>query len=130
MIRIPETFIRSNLQGFIFITPEIILTLAIIILLVLAIVLPYERLRLFFTILAMTALACALGSLRLLPPSTTPVAFLFFYPDRCLYGFIEPWQQGDRQFGVHRMHAAGSFRQRGHDAFNGRSRSFNDLCGI
>jgi NADH-quinone oxidoreductase subunit N len=76
MIRIPETFIRSNLQGFIFITPEIILTLAIIILLVLAIVLPYERLRLFFTILAMTALACALGSLRLLPPSTTPVAFL------------------------------------------------------
>ena len=76
MIRIPETFISSNLQGFVFIAPEIILTLAIIILLILAIVLPYERLRLFFTILAMTALACALGSVRLLPPSATSVAFL------------------------------------------------------
>ena len=73
---IPETFIRSNLQSLVFIAPEIIITLAIIILLVLAVVLPYQRLRLFFTILAMIALAIALGSFRLLPSASQSVAYL------------------------------------------------------
>jgi NADH-quinone oxidoreductase subunit N len=74
---IPEALIRSNLQGLIFVAPEIILTLAIVILLVSAVVLPYQRLRLFFTILALIALAVALGSLRLLPlPSAAPMAYL------------------------------------------------------
>ena len=89
MIRIPEAFISSNLQGFVFIAPEIILTLAVIILLVLAVVLPYERLRLFFTLMAMTALACALVSLRLLPSSATSFAFLsdLFVWDRLTHFF-------------------------------------------
>jgi NADH-quinone oxidoreductase subunit N len=78
---VPETFIRS--------APEIIVTLAVIILLVLAVVLRYERLRLFFTILAMATLAAALGSLRLLPSPSHPVAYLseLFIWDRLTHFF-------------------------------------------
>lgn len=86
---IPEAFIRSNLQSFAFIAPEIIITLAVIALLILAVVLRYERLRLFFTILAMAALAAAIGSFQLLPSPSHPVAYLsgLFVWDRLTHFF-------------------------------------------
>jgi NADH-quinone oxidoreductase subunit N len=73
---IPEIFIRSNLQGLAFISPEIILTLAIICLLILGVLLHTERLRVFFTILAIAAFTGALLSFRLLPSSQTHLAYL------------------------------------------------------
>jgi NADH-quinone oxidoreductase subunit N len=73
---IPETFIRSNLKGLMFISPEIILTLAVIILIVFGVILRYERLRVFFTILAITALAGALLSAGLLPSPSAHLAYL------------------------------------------------------
>ena len=74
---IPEEFIKSNLEGIAFIAPEIILTLAILILLCVGIVLPHRRHRLVFTILAVAGLAGSLFPLWKLPQPTPDLTYLF-----------------------------------------------------
>jgi NADH-quinone oxidoreductase subunit N len=73
---IPENFIQSNLQGISFIAPEIILTLAILILLCVGIVLRHWRHRLVFTILAVAGLAGSLFPLWKLPQPTPDLTYL------------------------------------------------------
>ena len=73
---IPEEFIKSNLEGIAFIAPEIILTLAILILLCVGIVLPHRRHRLVFTILAVAGLAGSLFPLWKLPQPTPDLTYL------------------------------------------------------
>ncbi|MGB6379314.1 MAG: hypothetical protein WBG24_21580, partial [Syntrophobacteria bacterium] len=73
---IPEEFIKSNLQGISFIAPEIILTLAILILICVGIVLPHWRHRKVFTILALAGLAGSLIPLWKLPQPTPDLTYL------------------------------------------------------
>lgn len=79
---IPEAFIRSNIQGFSFLSPEIILTLMILVLLGVGVILPYWRHRLLFTILAVAGLAGSLLPLGMLPhpaPNLTYLSELFVW---------------------------------------------------
>jgi NADH-quinone oxidoreductase subunit N len=76
MTGIPEEFIQSNLEGISFIGPEIILTLAILLLLCVGIVLPYWRHRLVFTILAVAGLAGSLLPLWKLPQPAPDLTYL------------------------------------------------------
>lgn len=79
---IPENFIRSNLEGIPFVGPEIILTAAIIILLIVGVILPYWRHRLVFTVLALLGLAGSLLPLWKLPtpqPNLTYLSGLFVW---------------------------------------------------
>ncbi|MBW1980094.1 MAG: NADH-quinone oxidoreductase subunit N [Deltaproteobacteria bacterium] len=73
---IPATFIQSNLQGLSFFGPELILTLAILILLVLGIVLPFWRYRLLYTLVGITALAASLLPLFWLHPPAAGLPYL------------------------------------------------------
>lgn len=73
---IPENFIQSNLQGISFIGPEIILTLAVLLILLVGVVLPYWRHRLLFTILALAGLAGSLLPLGQLPQPTQDLTYL------------------------------------------------------
>ena len=73
---IPEEFIQSNLEGIAFIGPEIILTLAILLLLCVGIVLPYWRHRLVFTILAVAGLVGSLFPLWKLPQPAPDLTYL------------------------------------------------------
>ena len=65
---IPDTFIHSNLQGLSFIGPEMILTVAILILLGLGVILSFRRQRLLCTLVAVAALAGSLLDDRATPP--------------------------------------------------------------
>ncbi|MGD8503968.1 MAG: NADH-quinone oxidoreductase subunit N [Syntrophobacterales bacterium] len=79
---IPEEFIKSNLQGISFIGPEIILAMAMMILLIAGVILPYWRHRSVFTILALVGLAGSLLPLWKLPtpdPSLTYLSKLFVW---------------------------------------------------
>jgi NADH-quinone oxidoreductase subunit N len=79
---IPENFIRSNLQGLPFVGPEIILTAAIIILLVVGVILPHWRYRRVFTVLALAGLIGSLLPLWKLPtpqPNLTYLSGLFVW---------------------------------------------------
>jgi NADH-quinone oxidoreductase subunit N len=73
---IPDTFIQSNLQQISFIGPEIILTLAILILLGLGMISHHQRRRLVCTLLALAALTGSLLSLQQLPPPTPHFGYL------------------------------------------------------
>jgi NADH:ubiquinone oxidoreductase subunit 2 (subunit N) len=82
MTGIPEQFIRSNLQGISFVGPEIILTLAVLLILVVGVLLPYWRHRLLFTVLALAGLAGSLFPLWKLPqpaPNLTYLSELFVW---------------------------------------------------
>jgi NADH-quinone oxidoreductase subunit N len=79
---IPENFIRSNLAGLPFVSPEIILTATIIILLVAGVILPRYRYRLVFTVLALLGLIGSLLPLWKLPtpqPNLTYLSGLFVW---------------------------------------------------
>ena len=79
---IPESFIQSNLQGIAYLGPEIILTLAIVLLLLVGVILPYWRQRLIFTVLALVGLAGSLLPLWKLPtplPNLTYLSELFVW---------------------------------------------------
>jgi NADH-quinone oxidoreductase subunit N len=79
---IPENFLQSNLQGLLFIGPEIILTLVILILLTLGMLLSYRRHRLTFTLLTLVGLAGSQLLLWVLPtpgPDLTYLSELFVW---------------------------------------------------
>ncbi|MEJ2170551.1 MAG: hypothetical protein P8X90_34080 [Desulfobacterales bacterium] len=73
---IPEDFILSNLRDLPFIGPEIVITLALLILVSLGFMLAYRRRRLLFTILAIAALAGALVTIRQLPVPPPDLSYL------------------------------------------------------
>ena len=82
MTGIPENFIQSNLEGLPFVSPEIILTATIIILLVVGVILPRYRYRLVFTVLALLGLIGSLLPLWKLPtpqPNLTYLSGLFVW---------------------------------------------------
>lgn len=85
----PEGYIRSNLEGLAFIGPEIILTLAIVILLGLGVLIRYWRHRTLFTILGVAALAGSLLPLWGLPPPARNLTVLsgLFVWDRLTFFF-------------------------------------------
>ncbi len=76
MTGIPESFIQSNIQGLKFVGPEIILTLAILILLGAGVILPYWRHRTIFTVLALVGLAGSLLPLWKLPQPAPDLTYL------------------------------------------------------
>ena len=79
---IPESFIQSNLQGIAYLGPEIILTLAILLLLLAGVILPYWRHRIIFTVLALAGLIGSLLPLWELPtpePNLTYLSGLFVW---------------------------------------------------
>jgi NADH-quinone oxidoreductase subunit N len=73
---IPETFISSNVQGFSFFAPEMILTAAILVLLVLGLFLSSRRHRLLFTAVALAGLAGSLLPLLVLPRPAPDLTYL------------------------------------------------------
>jgi len=73
---IPEIFIQNNLQGLAFIGPEMILTLAILILLGLGVIFSFRRQRLLCTLLAVAALAGSLLALLRLPAPAPNLGYL------------------------------------------------------
>jgi NADH-quinone oxidoreductase subunit N len=79
---IPENYIQSNLQGIAYLGPEIILTLAILLLLLAGVILPYWRHRIIFTVLALAGLIGSLLPLWTLPtpePNLTYLSGLFVW---------------------------------------------------
>lgn len=85
---IPENFIRSNIEGLGFIAPEIILTLAIVILLGLGVILTYWRHRLLFTLFGVLSLAVSQLPLFILPTPTsslTVISELFIWDRLTLF---------------------------------------------
>lgn len=76
MTGIPENFIKSNLEGISFISPEIILTLTILVLLTVGVIFPYWRHRRLFTILALIGLIGSLLPLWKLPQPTADLTYL------------------------------------------------------
>ena len=73
---IPDTFIHNNLQQLAFIGPEMILTLAILILLALGMIFSLRRRRLLCTLLAVAALAGSLLTLLRLPAPAPHLGYL------------------------------------------------------
>ena len=73
---IPDTFIHNNLQQLAFIGPEMILTLAILILLGLGMIFSLQRRRLLGTLLAVAAVAGSLLTLLRLPAPTPNLGYL------------------------------------------------------
>jgi NADH-quinone oxidoreductase subunit N len=74
---IPDTFISGNLQKLSFIGPEMILTLAILILLSLGLIFSFQRQRVLCTFLAVVALAGSLLTLLRLPTPAPNFSYLY-----------------------------------------------------